>query len=380
MRHGCEFSNMQECQLVVQENDPPVLIRGTAEEPPEYSTRQQILNTCCLIDMVCTYLRIKASVSNGYIRRMVLLKGTRSPVLDVLGLQLLSAIPTIVAGSTLNPLAGRCLTAASWQVKMGFPMLQISLQFEDRLGGLVVIGSGYAPRGLGFGYRHLQIIWEAVGLEPMFVAVFLSVVVACHARPEPPSIQYLPPYTTTSEDNFSPPPAAPADTYGPPSDMYGAPAGNYISPANTHATPSSTYGVPTFGASRSTSSYNSRSSIKSFSNLGAASRSYATPSRTYLTPNAQTDAIFSAPSSSPLTALPPPLTAPPPPFTVLLLPLTALPLPLTVLPLPLTALPLPLTVPPPPFTVLLLQLTALPPPLTASPATLDSTLLRTICR
>ncbi|CAG2062790.1 unnamed protein product, partial [Timema podura] len=41
----------------------------------------------------------------------------------------------------------------------------------------------------------------------MFVAVFLSVVVACHARPEPPSSQYLPPYTTTSEDNFSPPPA-----------------------------------------------------------------------------------------------------------------------------------------------------------------------------
>nr|CAD7429727.1 unnamed protein product [Timema monikensis] len=38
---------------------------------------------------------------------------------------------------------------------------EISLQFEDRLYGLVVIGSGYGPRGPGFDSRHVQIIWEA---------------------------------------------------------------------------------------------------------------------------------------------------------------------------------------------------------------------------
>nr|CAD7264263.1 unnamed protein product [Timema shepardi] len=31
--------------------------------------------------------------------------------------------------------------------------------------GLVVIGSGYGPRGPGFDSRCVQIIWEAVGLE-----------------------------------------------------------------------------------------------------------------------------------------------------------------------------------------------------------------------
>nr|CAD7266198.1 unnamed protein product [Timema shepardi] len=41
----------------------------------------------------------------------------------------------------------------------------ISLQFEDRLCGLVVIGSGYGPRGSRFDSRRVQIIWEAVGLE-----------------------------------------------------------------------------------------------------------------------------------------------------------------------------------------------------------------------
>nr|CAD7257902.1 unnamed protein product [Timema shepardi] len=42
---------------------------------------------------------------------------------------------------------------------------RISLQFEDRLCGPVVIGSGNGSKGSGFDSRCIQIIWEAVGLE-----------------------------------------------------------------------------------------------------------------------------------------------------------------------------------------------------------------------
>nr|CAD7397377.1 unnamed protein product [Timema cristinae] len=48
---------------------------------------------------------------------------------------------------------------------VAFICLQISLQFEDNLCGIVVRGSSYGPRGPGFDSRHVQIIWETVGLE-----------------------------------------------------------------------------------------------------------------------------------------------------------------------------------------------------------------------
>nr|CAD7199883.1 unnamed protein product [Timema douglasi] len=51
----------------------------------------------------------------------------------------------------------------------------IALQFEDRLCSLVVIGSGYGPRGPGFDYRCVQIIWEEVGLERYTLAIYEGV-------------------------------------------------------------------------------------------------------------------------------------------------------------------------------------------------------------
>nr|CAD7400440.1 unnamed protein product [Timema cristinae] len=72
-------------------------------------------------------------------------------------------VPTIMGQGTLEQQA--LWMGRAWNCEIIGTYAQISLQFENRLCGLVVISSGYGPRGPGFDSRCVQIIWEAVGLE-----------------------------------------------------------------------------------------------------------------------------------------------------------------------------------------------------------------------
>nr|CAD7399980.1 unnamed protein product [Timema poppensis] len=62
------------------------------------------------------------------------------------------------------------MSAPGWDqnpISQGSLQPTISLQFEDRLYDLVVIGFGYGYKGPGFDSSHVQIIWEALDINEL---------------------------------------------------------------------------------------------------------------------------------------------------------------------------------------------------------------------